>query len=73
VSQSSPLSSTFTPVVFNFPMSCFLPGAGLAPGVLDFAFFFFVLLPPARRGGPAPLNPPYCRSTLDFPHSLLIT
>jgi hypothetical protein len=35
--------------------------------VLDFAFLFFVLLPPA------PFNPPHCRSTLNFPHSLHFT
>jgi hypothetical protein len=34
---------------------------------LGFAFFFFVLMPPA------PFSPPYCRSPLNFPHSLLIT
>jgi hypothetical protein len=33
----------------------------------DFAFFLLVLLPPA------PFNLPYCLSTLNFPHSLLIT
>jgi hypothetical protein len=38
-----------------------------APGGFDFAFFFPVLLPPA------PFIPPHCRSTLNFPHSLLIT
>jgi len=30
-------------------------------------FFLFILLPPA------PFSPPYCRSPLNFPHSLLIT
>jgi hypothetical protein len=50
-------------------------GPSFAPGAapfafkgagFDFAFFFFGVLP-------APLNPPYCRSPLIFPHSLLIT
>jgi hypothetical protein len=43
------------------------PGADAAPGVFDFAFFFFALPPPA------PFNPPHCHSPLNFPRSLLIT
>jgi hypothetical protein len=38
----------------------------LRVGAFDFAFFLLVLLLPA------PLNPPYCRSTPNFPHSLQI-
>jgi hypothetical protein len=33
----------------------------------DFAFCSIVFLPPA------PFNPPYCHSSLNFPHSLLVT
>jgi hypothetical protein len=43
------------------------PGAGVAPGGFDFAFFSFFLRPPA------PFIPRYCRSPLNFPRSLLIT
>jgi hypothetical protein len=49
---------------------CRWPGAvhlASKGAVFGFAFFPFALLPPA------PFNPPYCRSTLNFPHSLLIT
>jgi hypothetical protein len=40
---------------------------GAKGGAFDFSFFMFAL--PL----PAPFNPPHCRSTPIFPHSLQIT
>jgi hypothetical protein len=48
------------------------PGAGLAPGRFDFAFFLFVLLPPAPFTPPLlPFNPqfsPFTANHLTYPY-----